>query len=215
MTDPTGATVAPDRPRDVPTSAPHSADIEPKKLHGLLAEFTNTAAIVAAAQRVRDAGYRWWDCHTPFPVHGLERAMGIRMTILPYLVFGGGATGALLGMLLQWYTNATNIEAWLIVPVSGYAFFVSGKPFASVPAWIPIIFELTVLLSAITCFVFVLALNGLPRFYHPCLKSARFLRASDDRFFIVIEARDPLFYRQKTEDLLNSLGATAVEPLED
>ncbi|MHC4108961.1 MAG: DUF3341 domain-containing protein, partial [Planctomycetota bacterium] len=186
-----------------------------KTLHGLLAEFSTPAAILAAAGRVRDAGYRWWDCHTPFPVHGLERAMGIRMTLLPYLVFGGGAAGAVLAMLLQWYTNATNMEAWFIVPVSGYAFFVSGKPFASVPAWIPIMFEMTVLGASITCFVFVFALNGLPRFYHPCLKSARFLRASDDRFFIVIEARDPLFYRDKAEDLLKSLGATAVEPLED
>ncbi len=214
MSDPGGTTLAPERPQELPRDLPGGAEGAPKKLYGLMAEFETPGAIIAAAHQVREAGFKWWDCHTPFAVHGLDKAMGIRPTILPILVFGAGLTGLLLGMLLQWYTNATNLEAWIGFPVTGYGFLISGKPLSSVPAWIPIMFELTVLLSAVACFIFVLALNGLPRFYHSCFKSERFLRASDDRFFVVIEARDPLFYRKKTEAFLSSLEPTAVEVLE-
>ena len=189
---------------------------EPKvpQIYGLLAEFDTPAAVTQAAEKVRDAGYKWWDCHTPFPVHGLDRAMGVRPTILPWLVFGAGATGTLLGLLLQWYTNATNLPAWFIVPVRGYQYYVSNKPPLSLPADIPVMFELTILLSAVGCVILMLLMNGLPRLYHPLFKSERFLRASDDRFFIVIEARDPRFYRRKTEDFLRGLGSMTVEELE-
>jgi hypothetical protein len=124
---------------------------------------------------------------------------------------GAGATGCILGLVLQWYTNAVDLPAWFIVPVRGYAFMISGKPFWSLPANIPVIFELTVLLSAITAVFGMLILNGLPRLF----KSKRFLRATDDRFFVVIEARDPKFYREKTERFLESLSPIAVEAVED
>jgi hypothetical protein len=140
--------------------------------------------------------------------------MGVRPTILPWLVFGAGATGTLLGLLLQWYTNATNLPAWFIVPVQGYQYYVSNKPPLSLPADIPVMFELTILLSAVGCVILMLLMNGLPRLYHPLFKSERFLRASDDRFFIVIEARDPRFYRRKTEEFLRGLGPMTVEELE-
>ncbi len=185
------------------------------KLYGLLAEFDSPSAIYEAAKRVRAAGYRFWDCCTPFPVHGLDRAMGVKMTILPVLVFFGGLTGCILGLVLQWYTNAVDLPAWFIVPVRGYAFMISGKPYWSLPANIPVIFELTVLFSAITTVVLMLVLNGLPRLYHPLFNSRRFLRATDDRFFVVIEARDPKFYREKTERFLQSLSPIAVEAVED
>jgi hypothetical protein len=210
-----GATAAPRR---------HGAKVRPgrapaapaeARLYGLLAEFETPQAILDAARRVRDAGYRWWDCHTPFFVHGLDRAMGIRPTSLPVWVFGAGFTGAFVAMLLQWYTNATDLDAWFIVPVTGYKFLVSGKPWWSLPANVPVIFELMVLFAAIGCVVFLMLFNKLPWLYHPCFRSARFLRATDDRFFIVIEARDPQFYREKTERFLHSIGATAVEALED
>lgn len=185
------------------------------KLYGLMAEFDSPAAIFEAAKKVRAAGYRFWDCCTPFPVHGLDRVMGIKMTILPILVFGAGATGCLLGLFLQWYTNATAYELWFIVWVTGYDFMISGKPYWSLPANIPVIFELTVLLSAIGAVVLMLLLNGLPRLYHPLFRSKRFLRATDDRFFVVIEARDPKFYREKTERFLESLNPLSVEAVED
>ena len=214
MNDATGTTAAP-APSPRTTASPSSVDESSQKLYGLLAEFETPAAILAAAKKVREAGYRWWDCCTPFMVHGLDKAMGIRPTILPWLVLGAGITGGTLGMLLQWFTNATNLEIWGgPIWVTGYAFLVSGKPFASVETWIPVMFELTVLLSAIGAVVFLLLLNKLPHLYHPCFNNERFARVTDDRFFIIIEAKDPLFYRAKTQQLLTSLGATAVEEVQ-
>ncbi len=189
----------------------------PAKLYGLMAEFDSPADIMAAAERTRDAGYRWWDCMTPFPVHGLDKAMGIKPTILPILVFGGGATGTILAVALQWFTNASGFDMFSGIPgifVRGYEFLISGKPFLSGPAWIPIVFELTVLLSALGCVGWLLLLNGLPRFYHPCFRSDRFARVTDDRFFLVIEARDPKFVRHKTEDFLRSMEPISLEALE-
>ena len=212
MNDP-GTSVSPTKQRTPQSSTHWSAD-EAGGLYGLLAEFETPAAIYAAAERVRDAGYRWWDCHTPFPVHGLDRAMGIRPTILPWLVFGAGATGTMIGFILQWFTNATSFDLWAFVWVRGYEFLVSGKPLLSGPVYPIVMFELTILLAAVGCVVMMFGLNKLPMLYHPCFKSERFRRASDDRFFIVIEARDPKFYRNKTEEFLDSLGATAVEELE-
>jgi hypothetical protein len=179
-----------------------------------MAEFETPAQIHAAAERVRDAGYRWWDCHVPFPVHGLDRAMGIKPTILPILVFCGGLTGTIAAIVLQWFTNASSFDFWALVPVRGYDFAISGKPLLSGPAWIPVIFEMTVLLSAVGAFVWVLLLNGLPHWYHPTLKCPRFARATDDRFFLVIEARDPIFVRHKAEALLQSLDPASIEALE-
>jgi len=199
-----------------PTSSPQTgAHAGTRHLHGLLAEFTNPAELVHAAAKVRDAGYRYWDCHTPFPVHGLDQAMGVRRTILPVLVFCGGATGCLTGFLLQAFTNASSLTIWAGAKVTGYPFLISGKPLLSLPAFIPVIFELTILFSVLTTVGFLLLLNGLPWLYHPLFTSDRFRRATDDRFFISIEARDPRFYRTKTEQLLRSLGASAVEAVED
>ncbi len=212
MSDP-GTNVAPTK-HDEPQTSTQRSDDEAAGLYGLLAEFETPAAIYDAAERVRDAGYRWWDCHTPFAVHGLDRAMGIRPTILPWLVFGAGATGTMIGFLLQWFTNAASFDLWAFVWVRGYEFLVSGKPMLSGPVYPIVMFELTVLLAAVGCVVMMFGLNKLPMLYHPCFKSERFRRASVDRFFIVIEARDPKFYRNRTEEFLDSLGATAVEELE-
>jgi hypothetical protein len=183
--------------------------------YGLMAEFRTPAEIMEAAKRVRAAGYRYWDCHVPFPVHGLDKAMGVRRTILPVLVFGAGATGAMVGFCLQAFTNAASFSIWALVWVTGYPFLISGKPLLSVPAWIPVIFELTILLSALSTAGLMLLMNNLPRLSHPLLANNRFRRASDDRFFVVIEARDPKFLRSKTEAFLKSLGASHVEAVED
>ncbi len=208
-----GTTVAPaEAPADKRRA--QNADDGSGQLYGMLAEFQTPAAIYAAANRVREAGYRWWDCHTPFPVHGLDKAMGIQPTILPWLVLGAGLTGTTVGLLLQWFTNATSFDVWALVWVRGYDFLVSGKPAFSAAVYPVVMFELTVLLAAIGCVVCMMLLNKLPMLYHPCLKNERFLRATDDRFFIVIEACDPKFYREKTQTFLESLGADAVEAIE-
>ena len=213
MNDP-GATVAP--VKTAPKSpATARAEEDPGKLYGLLAEFETPAAIYEAAKQVHDAGYKWWDCHTPFPVHGLDKAMGVRPTILPVLVFLCGVTGTTIGFVLQWFTNATNFDFWFLVPIRGYDFLISGKPALSGAVYPIVMFELTVLLAAVGCVVLMLLLNGLPMLYHPLLKNDRFRRATDDRFFIVIEARDPEFYRRKTQTFLESLGPTVVEAVED
>jgi len=178
---------------------------------GLMAVFDSPAQIVAAARQTHDAGYQAFDCQTPFPVHGLDRAMGVKPTILPVIVFFGGLAGALLGWMLQWFTNATGFEAWLVVPVRGYEYLISGKPLLSGPAWIPVIFETTILFSALTTVVFMLLLNGLPRLSHPTLKNASFARATDDRFYLVIEARDANYSRSATEAFMRSLNPIEIE----
>jgi hypothetical protein len=175
-----------------------------RSLYGLLAEFATPGGLLEAARTVRDAGYKRWDCYSPFPVHGLDRAMGMRDTRLPWLVLGGGLTGASVAILMQWWMNAVD-----------YPLIVAGKPFFSLPANIPVAFELTVLLSAITAFAGMFLFNELPQFFHPTFRSERFRRATTDRFFIAIEASDPRFEIERTEALLRSLGSTHVEWLED
>lgn len=189
-------------------------DTGTSKLWGLAAEFSTPAEITAAAKKVREAGFRWWDCHTPFPVHGLDFAMGVKYTILPILVFFGGITGASIGLILQVFTNSLELNIWAIVPVVGYQFEVSGKPLLSLPAFVPVMFELTMLLSAGTTVIGMFLLNKLPCFYHPVLKSTQMKRVTDDRFYLVIESRDPKFVRPRTEELLESLKPDKIIELE-
>ena len=183
-------------------------------IYGLMAEFTTPGDLMHAAEEVRKQAFRWWDCHSPFPVHGLDKAMGIKPTILPLLVFGAGATGTAVGFLLQAFTNASAYTIWALVWVTGYPFKISGKPFLSMPAFIPVMFELTILLAATSCVFLMLLLNGLPRLHHALLKNDKFRRATDDRFFLVIEARDPKFSRGRTESFLRSLHPVSLEAVE-
>jgi hypothetical protein len=172
----------------------------PGELYGYLVELDSVEALVAAAETVRDAGYTRWDAHAPFVVHGLDDAMGIRPTRLPYVVFAAGLTGAAVGIGLQWFTNAFD-----------YPFLISGKPIFSLPANIPVAFELTILFAAITALIGMLARNGLPQLRHPLFASARFRRSTADRFFISIEADDPLFSPRTTRSLVDSLGGVVEE----
>jgi hypothetical protein len=173
------------------------------KLWGLLAEFQTPQDLVRAAARVRDAGYTKWDAHTPFPVHGLDGAMGIRSTRLPFFVLGAGMIGTTVGLSMQYWMNAVD-----------YKLIISGKPFNSLPADIPVTFELTVLLASLTAFIGMLLLNNLPRFNHPLFSNAAFRRSTSDSFFLAIEAADPRFDREKTEQLLVLEHATRVFPVE-
>jgi hypothetical protein len=177
---------------------------EKVELVGLLAEYTNVDQVLKAARAVRRAGFTRWDVHSPFPIHGIDYAMGIKPTILPWIVLGMGLTGLTTAILLQWYTNAFD-----------YKFLISGKPIWSFPANVPVMFELTVLFSAYTAVFGMLLLNRLPRLYNPLFKHDRFRRATDDRFFVVLDASDPKFEEQASTRLLLDAGATAVERVED
>ena len=171
---------------------------------GVLAEFADPEALKRAAAGVRDRGFKCFDCYTPYAVHGLDRAMGLRPSILGWLVTGAGACGLVTALTMQWWMNAVD-----------YPIVVSGKPLFSLPAFVPVMFELTVLFSAFMTFFGMLALNRLPRPHHPVFSSDRFARATDDGFFLSIEARDPKFDVQATRRLLESLGGTHVELLSD
>jgi len=172
------------------------------ELYGYLAEYDTPGELVEAARKVRDAGYTDFDCYSPFPVHGIDPAMGIKRTILPLIIFAGGFTGAASGILLQWYCNA---HAW--------TWNISGKPTWSIPANIPIAYELTILLSVFCSFFGMWALNRLPQVWHPLFRQDRFLRVTDDGFFLAIEARDRRFDTVKTKELLHGAGSIALEPV--
>ncbi|MCA9007967.1 MAG: DUF3341 domain-containing protein, partial [Planctomycetaceae bacterium] len=151
---------------------PEKTKAEPQLL-GLLAEFDDPHALIEASKKVRDAGYSKWDTHTPFPVHGIDEAMGIKWTILPWIVACCGLTGGTIAVGMQYWMNAVD-----------YPFLISGKPLFSIPACIPITFELSVLLSAFGAFLGMLGLNQLPKLYNPMFKSQAFRRVTNDRFFI-------------------------------
>lgn len=178
-----------------------AAEHDQGELYGMLAEFDTPGELIEAARKVRDAGYTEFDCYSPFPVHGIDEAIGIKRTILPALVFGGGITGLLLGLLLQWWTNAFD-----------WPWNISGKPIWSIPANVPIAFETTILLSVFTTFFGMWILNRLPQVWHPFFRLDRFARVSDDAFLLGIEARDGKFKAEATEALLKGAGAIAVEP---
>jgi hypothetical protein len=171
--------------------------------YGILAQFGSPADLYRACERVRDAGFTRWDAHSPFPVHGLEKAMGLKRSPLPWIVLVMGLTGAAGGFGLQWWVHA-----------SAYPLVISGKPFFSWPAYIPITFELGVLFAALGAVFGMLGLNRLPMHHHPLFRSTVFERVTDDAFFISIEAWDPKFDPSATRTLLESLGAQNVELLE-
>jgi len=177
-----------------------------KRVHGYLAEFTSVQDVFHAAEKVRDAGFTSWDVHSPFPVHGMDDAMGLPRSILPRFVLVGGATGTLTAFLLEYITQ-----------VVIYPTVVQAKPanIFTIPAFFPVMFELTILFSAFTALFTCLAMMKLPRLNHPLFNSDNFKRFSDDRFFICIEARDPKFSPEKTKAFLADLGGTNIELVED
>lgn len=175
-----------------------------KKLFGILAEFDSPASIFSACEKVRDAGYLKWDSYTPFPVHNLDKAMGLSASKLPWVVFFMGMLGATTGMGLQWWTNGVD-----------YQIVYAAKPFFAWQAFVPVTFELGVLFAALSSLLGMMHFNRLPQFYHPLFQSKRFERVTDDKFFIAIEADDLKFDQESTKDFLKEIGATHIEMVED
>ncbi len=174
------------------------------KNYGLLAEYETPAELYHACEQVRDAGYGAWDAYTPFPVHGLEKAMGLRSSLVPWIVCVMGFSGAALGFLMQFWMSAVD-----------YPLIISAKPFNSYPAFVPVTFEAGILLGAFGAVFGMLGLNKLPQLYHSLFNSKKFARVTDDRFFIAIEARDPRYDAEDTRKFLEDTGALSVEEVED
>ena len=173
-------------------------------IHGLMAEFDDPSSLVAATERAHREGYRCMDAYSPFPIEELHDALGAHHTRLPLIVLIGGLCGMLGGYLLQYW--AAVIE---------YPLNIGGRPLHSWPAFIVPTFECTILLACISAVVGMLALNGLPEPYHPLFNAPRFKRASDDRYFLAIEARDKKFDRAATMAFLQGLNPSEVTEVED
>jgi hypothetical protein len=174
-----------------------------RRYYGLMAEFDSPTAVVLAARRAYAEGYRRMDAYTPFPVEGLAEEMNFRHTRVPLIVLLGGLAGCLGGFLLQ---------RWIAGPY--WPLNIGGRPLNSWPAFIPVTFELTVLCAALSALVGMLALNGLPKPHHPVFNVPRFALASQDRFFLCIEASDPRFDRARTRDFLEGLSPREVSDVE-
>ena len=172
-------------------------------LYGLMAEFPDPAAVSRAAERVRDAGYTRWDVYAPFPIHGIEVAMGLKPSSVSRFVGMGALVGVAGALLMQWWMSAVD-----------YQTIVGGKPLDAWEQFLPVTFELGILLGSASAITGMFVLNGLPRPHHPLMKKERFLRVSDDRFVIAIEAGDPLFDGEGTRALLEGAGGTNIDEVE-
>ena len=175
----------------------------PRAIYGLLAEFPTAEVLTEAARAVYAEGYRRVDAYSPLPVHGLAEALGVKGTRLPFIALLGGLSGGLIGYALQWWTT-----------VESYPLNVGGRPLHSWPAFIPVTFELTILGASLAAVLGMLALNGLPQPYHPLFNVPDFSLATQNRFFLCIEASDPLFERSRTNQFLQDLGATKISIVE-
>ncbi len=173
-------------------------------VYGVLAEFAHPGELLHAAASVHEAGYRHFDTHSPFPVHGMDKAMGLGNSIVGWITLGGGIAGLALATWMQWWMGEVS-----------YPINISGKPFFAFEPSIPVMFELTVLLASLATVAGMFALNGLPRPYNPLFYSRNFLRVTDDAFFLHIAASDKRFDQDSTAQMLRDLGASNVETIHD
>ena len=174
------------------------------KPYGLIAEFDTPGDTMRAAEQVRDAGFTKWDVFTPFPVHGMDKAMGMKNSKVGWFSFIGGVTGYTTGMLMIWWTNAVD-----------YPVLIGGKPMFSPFGAFPPSYELTILLGSFGAIFGMLFLNRLPRLHHPLLKHQRFAQVTHDKFFVVIETADPKYSETETRKLLEGAGSKLIQVVED
>lgn len=174
-----------------------------KTIYGLMAEFETHEQLLEAARKARERGFRQMDAYSPFPVEGLPEAIGLKSTRVPLIVLIGGICGGLGGYFMEWYAN-----------VVSYRLDIAGRPLNAWPLFIPITFELTILCAALSGFFGSLALNKLPQPYHPVFNAPHFERASIDRFFLCIQAGDPVFDASATRTFLGSLNPVSVSEVE-
>ncbi len=173
------------------------------KLIGITCLFRDPNAVIHAAEKLRDKGYRRFDFHTPYPVHGLDEAMGVKRTILPWISLLGGIAGLAIATHMMWWTGAVD-----------YRLIVGGKPYFAFEPSIPIMFELTVLLCATATTVGMFALNKLPKWHNKWQDSPHFLLSTDDAFVLTIDATDQYFHRERTAELLEAVGAQEIRIVE-
>lgn len=169
-----------------------------------MAEFDSATELVDAARKVRDAGYTKTDAFSPFPLHEIDEALGIKRSILPYLIFGGGITGLLSGIGLEYFVHVID---WQII--------VGGRPFFSLPSFVPPAYELTILFAAFTAVFGMLFLNGLPAPYHPVFNVPRFALATREKFFLIIESVDAQYNYEETRSFMESLNPQEVFDVEE
>ena len=174
-----------------------------EKIYGLLAEFDTPTEMVDAANKVREAGYKKTDAFSPFPLHEIDEALGIKRSILPFLVFGGGVAGLLTGLALTYFTHVVD-----------YPIIVGGRPHFSLTSFIPPIYELTILFAALVAVFGMIILNGLPQPYHPVFNVPRFALATREKFFLLIESKDAKFDYDETRSFMESLNAQEVFDVE-
>jgi hypothetical protein len=189
-----------DRQKETARVEPQPIRPPARPVYGLLARFVGPGELLEAVRKLRMAGYRSLDAYSPFPIHGMDRALRLSRSQVPAFVLAGGTFGLLFAHIVQWYQSTVS-----------YPLVVDGKPYNSYEAFVPIDFETMVLYAAIGAVVGMLAVNGLPRFYHPVFWGRSFARASDDGFFLSVESQDQMFDRAATPALLADLGATEVQ----
>ncbi len=171
-----------------------------EKVFSVLAEFEDPGALLHAAEKVRDEGYEKFDCHSPFPIHGMDAAMGLKRSPVGYIAGICGLLGGAFGFWLQWWTSTVD-----------YPMVISGKPFFSFQAFIIVTFGLTVLGAAFGAVISMLMINRLPQFFHGNFYSKTFEKVTDNGFVVSIEANDPKFDKDKTRTFLESIGGKNVE----
>ncbi|MBF0199110.1 MAG: DUF3341 domain-containing protein [Planctomycetes bacterium] len=174
------------------------------KLKGMVGMVSKPDALIKAAETVRDAGYKKWDCHTPYPVHGLDDAMGLKESFLPFIVLGVGLLGGVGALLVQTYMN-----------VWDYPVIIGGKDMFSWPAFVPIIFELFVLSAGFTIFGCLFAFGGFGKWAHPLHDADLMKRVTCDEFAVVLDAKDEMFNEENAKGLLERAGCFDVQPLHE
>lgn len=175
-----------------------------QQLHGILAEFKNPKELTDIAKKIVKSGYTKFDTFSPFPIHGMDKAMKLKKSKLGWIVFGHAILGFTGAITMMYYMS-----------VIDYPINISGKPFFNAPAWVPITFELTVLLSAFGAVFGMFFLNGLPKLNNPLFNVDRFKKATDDGFFACIEADDDMFEKAEVKKLFEEAGATHIEEVYD